>query len=361
MKISEADIQSLKAQEAKDLAIKLLGDLQAKDKGFISPGEVQLKELEYELMLREAEFEDQRQHEEHEERIRQLELQLEQQRTAQAQAKSHAQSIREAHARLVEQVESTTESLSMRLMRSTREYNLKLEKLEADYNARAEDLKRELSEMEAQRLHLQGDIYELAELQETAEEVGQLRQTLESRRHASQQELEQLEEQAAALQFERTKRINETKRSQELAILELQSQHNKSVVQLNRQTADKILEQLGLEAISREQRERLEQQSQQQSHLGEEQQESIRRQAREEVRKEYNITMPEVIDVTRLYYREQSLAEEVASLRGQVEKLETEIRRMREHIEQEPQRIAKAVEAAKSTVQNYIEQGGKSR
>ena len=35
------------------------------------------------------------------------------------------------------------------------------------------------------------------------------------------------------------------------------------------------------------------------------------------------------------------------------------IRRMREHIEQEPQRIAAAVEAAKTQVQNYIEQGGK--
>lgn len=40
MKISEAEIQSLKAQEAKDLAVQLLHELQAKDEGFISPGEV---------------------------------------------------------------------------------------------------------------------------------------------------------------------------------------------------------------------------------------------------------------------------------------------------------------------------------
>jgi hypothetical protein len=32
---------------------------------------------------------------------------------------------------------------------------------------------------------------------------------------------------------------------------------------------------------------------------------------------------------------------------------------MRQHIEQEPQRIASAVEAAKTSVQNFIEQSGK--
>ena len=39
MNWTESDIQGLKAQEAKDLAIEFLQKLQAKDKGPISPGE----------------------------------------------------------------------------------------------------------------------------------------------------------------------------------------------------------------------------------------------------------------------------------------------------------------------------------
>ena len=267
--------------------------------------------------------------------------------------------MRQEHSRLVEQVENTTESLSVRLMRTTREHNLKLEKLEAEYASRREELIGEKNELEAQRNQLQEEIYGLAELQETAEEIGQLRETLDSKRGTFQQELEQLEEQAAAMEFERTKKINETRRAQELAILELQAQHNKQVLQLDRAAADKILSGLGLQAVANDELERLNRLAAEQTSLSDEQRAELRERAREEVRKEYNITMSEAVDVTRMFYREQSLSEEVASLRGQVDKLETEIRRMREHIEQEPQRIAKAVEAAKANVQNYIEQGGK--
>lgn len=359
MKVTEAEIQGLKAQEAKDLAVALLQELKARERGFISPGEVQLKELEYELKLKEAEFEDKRQREAHERRMRELELQLELQRTQQAEAKSQADRVREEHARLVEQVDGATESLSVRLMRTTREYNLKLEKLETDYRMRMEQLSQEHADLDAQRSGLLEAIHELADVKEAAEEVGQLRETIESQRHSSQQELEQLEERAAALEFERTKKINETKRAQELAIMELESQHNKSVLQLNRQAADKILSQLDMQAVANDQWERMQQQFEQQTSIDDQQRTDLRERAREELRKEYNITMPEVIDVTRLFYREQNLADEVASLRGQVEKLEIEIRRMREHIEKEPQRIAAAVEAAKSNVQNYIEQGPK--
>ena len=85
----------------------------------------------------------------------------------------------------------------------------------------------------------------------------------------------------------------------------------------------------------------------------------IRDHARDEFLREFNITRPESVDVTELFYREQSARAEAERLRAQVDKLDTEIRRMREHIEQEPQRIAASVEAAKTQVQNYIEQGGK--
>ncbi|RIK85874.1 MAG: hypothetical protein DCC67_03525 [Planctomycetota bacterium] len=87
--------------------------------------------------------------------------------------------------------------------------------------------------------------------------------------------------------------------------------------------------------------------------------EQIREAAREELRREFNITRAEPVDVTELFYREQSARGEAERLRAHVEKQDAEIRRMREHIEREPQRIAAAIEAAKTQVQNFIEQGGK--
>ena len=75
----------------------------------------------------------------------------------------------------------------------------------------------------------------------------------------------------------------------------------------------------------------------------------------------YNITSAESIDVTDLYYRHQAVTREAEALGQQLDKLDTEVRRMREHIEREPQRIAAAVEAAKVHVQNTIEQSGNRR
>jgi hypothetical protein len=63
--------------------------------------------------------------------------------------------------------------------------------------------------------------------------------------------------------------------------------------------------------------------------------------------------------VTDLFYREQAARAETELLRKQIDKLDIEIRRMREHIEQEPNRIATSIEAAKTQVQNFIEQTGK--
>ena len=64
MKWTESDIQGLKAQEAKDLAVEFLRLVEAKEQGLISPGEVKLKELEFALQLRQAEADDQRRREE---------------------------------------------------------------------------------------------------------------------------------------------------------------------------------------------------------------------------------------------------------------------------------------------------------
>ena len=49
MMLTNNQINALKAQEAKDLAIDLQQQLLTKEKAPISAGEVQLRELEYEL------------------------------------------------------------------------------------------------------------------------------------------------------------------------------------------------------------------------------------------------------------------------------------------------------------------------
>jgi hypothetical protein len=359
MKLNENDIQSLKAQEAKDLAVKLFKQLKAKEKGPLSPGEVQLKELEYELKLKEAEINDNRRREEHEKLIRELELQIEQEKTRQAEAASQADRVREEHAQVVEKVEAAMESLSIQLEKASREHNLKVERLESEYASRKEDLQHELSDMEARRGHLLEEIQELTDLTQTASEVGELRETIEARRNAGEQELHQLGEQAAEMEFEKQKKIKETKRSQELAIAELETQHKKDILQLNRKAADDILAGLGMLAVSESDWAQKQKEYKDEETAVDLQRAEIRERAREELRKEYNITMSDVIDVTALYYQEQAERRNAEALSVQVDKLENEIRRMREHIEKEPQRIATAVEAAKAQIQNYIEQSPK--
>ena len=100
-------------------------------------------------------------------------------------------------------------------------------------------------------------------------------------------------------------------------------------------------------AVEKEQWERMNQELGAAQQREEEEVAQIRADARDEFRRELNITRSEPLDVTELFYREQTARSEVEQLRNQVDKLDAEIRRMREHIEQEPQRIAAAVEAAK--------------
>ena len=57
-----------------------------KEHGPISPGEVQLRELEYELKLKQAELEDAKERRAQEIQVRNLELQLEQQRAKTAES-----------------------------------------------------------------------------------------------------------------------------------------------------------------------------------------------------------------------------------------------------------------------------------
>ncbi len=356
---TESDIQALKAQEAKDLAVEFLQKLEAKEKGPISPGEVQIKELDLALSLREAESEDNRLREAHERQIKQLELQIQQEETRHAETESRANQVRESFAHVVQRVNEASESLSTQLERATRQHNLKVEQLESTFAARQEDLSGQLQQLEQQRDTLREEIKTLTDLQLEAEEVGALREEIERRKKQSHSEHAQMEEQVAAAEFERTKKIREAQQMQELELAQLEAQHQKDVLRRNRQAAESILESLDMIAVGKEPWQRMQQELQAVRERSEQEAAQIREDAREGFCREFNITRPDSVDVTELFYREQAARAEVERLRTQVDKLDAEICRMREHIEQEPQRIAAAVEAAKTQVQNYIEQGGK--
>ncbi len=356
---TESSIQSLKAQEAKDLAIELLQKLNAKARGPISPGELQLHELEYELKLREAESEDQRCRERHERQIKELELQIAQEKARVAEAATRADEVRAGYATVIERVSQGGESLSTQLERATREHNLKVEQLTATFAAKQAELSRETEELEMRRDALRAEISTLTDLRGEALEVGRLADEIARRKKETEHEHADLEELAAAAEFEKTKRIRAVEREQELALAKLDAEHQRQVIERNRKAADAVLQTLGMVAVEKQQWEELQQRPKQVQQLSEAELEACRDEARAELRREYNITRAEPLDVTDLYYREQSARGEAERLRGELEKIDSEVRRMRQHIEHEPQRIAAAVEAAKTSVQNYIEQSPK--
>lgn len=358
-KWTESDIQGLKAQEAKDVAIEFLRELEAMEAGLISPGEVQLRELEYSLQLRKAEAEDQRHRETHEKQVKELELQIEKERTRWAEAESRANEIRQSHARVIERVEEATESLSTQLERATREHNLKLEQLETAHATKKESLSRQIQDLEQQRDALREEISTLTALQDDALEVGRLREEIGRLKKETRLEHSDVEDQVASAEFAKAKRIREVQRQQELEIAQLEAQYQKDVLQRNRQTADSILESLEMTAVDKGEWAKLQQELQARHLRSEDEAKQIRDQTFSDFRREFNITRSEPVDVTDLFYREQAARGESEHLRSQIEKLDTEVRRMRQHIEQEPQRIASAIEAAKTQVQNFIEQAGK--
>lgn len=352
---TEADIQALKAQEAKDLAVEFLHQLEAKDHAPITPGQVQLKELQFALRLREAEAEDNRLRESHVLRIKELELEIEREKARQAEAISHADRLRHEHAQLVEQVKQAQESLSDQLEKATREHNVKIESLESAYANRKAELDAERSFLEQQKSALLETIAELTELSDSAKEVASLRDEIESRKASQQRELDQLDEAFEAAQFEKNKSINQLKRDQEIELSELEASHRKQVSSGNMETALKTIGESDMVAVAKSDWEALRTQVNEKKALEESALAAVRKSTEEDLKRSYNITTADVFDVTELYYREKALTHEAGSTRQQLEKLESEITRMRHHIELEPERIARAVEAAKVQVQNTIE------
>ena len=359
MKWSEADIQSLKAQEAKDLATQLLKKLNAKDQAPITAGQVQLKELQYELKIKEAAAEDNRQREAHELKIRELELRIEQERRLQAEADSNTDRVRQEYANMVEQVRSAQESLSSQLETASREHIVRTESLELEFGQKNELLKQEHERLESENARLVATIQQLTDLSEIALEIEELRGEIETRKVGQQRELDRLDELFESAEFEKNKKVSQIKRDQEVAVAELETEHKKRILQSNTEVAEKILAGAGMMGVLRSEWEGVQQELQQQREQDESQLAAMRKQLEDEFKRTYNITSAELIDVTDLYYRHQSLAQESTTLREQIGKLESEVSRMRQHIEQEPLRLAKAVEAAKVSIQNNIEAAGK--
>lgn len=371
-KWTESAIQGLKAQEAKDLAVELLQELQAKERAPITPGQVQLKELQYGLRIKEAEAEDNRRREAHAQRIKELEFQIEQERRQHAESVEQADRVRQQHAQLVEQVQAAQESLSIQLERATREHNVHVESLEAEYAKRkdlleAEQAKRKASleedgaRLEQQKAELVEAIEGLTDLKEIAEDVSQLRQEIELQKASHHRELERLDVEFDAASFEKSKRINQLKRDQDVETIELETQHRKQVMQRNMEAATKTFAEAGWTAVMQSEWDSLQSQLEQKRSQDELAAADIRREAERELKRAYNITTAELFDVTELYYRDKALTQECAACREQIGKMDVELARMRLHIEREPERIAKAIEAAKVHIQNNIEQATRSR
>ena len=199
-------------------------------------------------------------------------------------------------------------------------------------------------------------IRDLTELSEIAQEVEQIRQEIETRRATHQRELDHLDEQFEVAEFEKNKKIGQLKRDQELALAELSANHKKDVLEVNMKAAEEILELTGKRAVAKSDWEALQIQLQEKHELDDTARTAVRKEAEEDLKRAYNITTDEIFDVTTLFYQQKSSTQEAATPREQIGKLESEISRMRKHIELEPERISKAVEAAKVHIQNNIEQ-----
>jgi len=182
MKWTEAEIQALKAQEAKDLAVEFLELLEAKDKGPISPGEVQLKELEFNLRLREAENCRPSPARGARETYQGIGTANRAGENACRRGRENGQRnppVPRARHRAV--AEATNRS-APQLERATRTHNLKLEQLTTEFKTKEEELSRQLRDLEQTRDALREEISTLTGLRGEAQEIGRLREEIDRRK-----------------------------------------------------------------------------------------------------------------------------------------------------------------------------------
>ena len=357
---TESEVAALKAQEAKDYCVELLQELDARSQAPLSPGEMQLEELQFELKLREAEAEDNRRREQHEQKLKELELEIESEKAKQAASVKRADEVRSRYAETIRQVADAQEKLSMQLERATREHNVKLQLMESEYESKSQHLKGEIGELHQRRDDLVNEISSLAELQATAADISRLRIELSNRQETAQKDLKELDEEIEAAEFEKKRELMRIQREQDLGLAELTTNHQKMLLAANIESTDKLLKELGQTRIAPDELASLKQQATHVTQQSEQEVQAIRHAAIEEFRKQFNITdTGDSIDVTELFYQQKSLTEENLGLETQVAKLEAEIGRMRSHIEKESERVAKAIEAARTSIQNNIEPGVK--
>ncbi|QDT02908.1 hypothetical protein K227x_12870 [Rubripirellula lacrimiformis] len=356
---SESEVQGLKAQEAKDYCVELMRQLTAREGGPISPGEVQLQELQYELQLKEAEAEDCRQRELHLERMKEFELEIEREKAEWAKANKFADERRQQYAKVIGQVSESQEKLSVQLDRATREHNVKLQMMQAEHEARRDELQAELEELTQQRDALIEEIGKLADLNSAAEDVDRLRTEIEESRIAAARQQKQLDDDIEVAAFEKEKELKRIRREQDLELAELDASHRKQMLDANIEALDAMLKNLGLAKVDPAELESLHQQAAEHRALAEQEVQSIRRAAVDEFKQQFNVNASEPMDVTDLFYREKALQEDNQANLKQIQKLEAEIARMRTHIESESSRVAQAIEAARTNIQNNIEPGVK--
>jgi len=358
---SESEVAGLKAQEAKDYCVELLRELEARTRGPISAGEVQLQELQFELKLKEAESHDTHLREEHILRLKELELEVEKEKTSHAEALKQVDEVRQRHAEVIHRVAESQEKLSIQLERATREHNVKLQMIDAERQGKSQQMREEIDALGEQRDTLADEISVLAELQVSAEEIARLREELADRQESAKKELKRLDEEIESATFEKQKELTRIRREHDLNIAELNAAHQKLMLDANISTADNLLTEIGFTRTAPDELASLRQQAKEQQQRSEQEIVEIQRNAIESFRRQFNILANEEqpIDVTELFYAQKSLQEENVSLEKQVEKFDAEIQRMRTHIEQESSRVATAIEAARTNIQNNIEPGVK--
>ena len=131
------------------------------------------------------------------------------------------------------------------------------------------------------------------------------------------------------VEFEKIQKVNSVKRTQEVEISELETQHKKDVMQTNQQAAKDILVKVGMMPVKKKDWEKMKADLEKKNAITEQEDAEFRRNLRDEFLREFNITSKEVVDVTDLCYERQALDREVDTLRLDVGKYESEIKRMR--------------------------------
>ncbi|MEZ6089365.1 MAG: hypothetical protein R3C05_15305 [Pirellulaceae bacterium] len=324
-----------------------------------SPGEVQLQELQFELRLKEAEEHDNRRREEHEERIKEFELQIE--RRLYHEEVRRADEVRQRYAEVISQVAQSQEKLSIQLERKTREFAVKLQMMEHEHDTRRRELQEEQGNLSPEiRFAKKYDVWPSCNSLLKMLTPFANRSRKDGRRSA-RQELAQI-----GRQITKSKELNGIRRDPRKSKLRNSRQphhaknlHSRDVTRALPVFGTEPLVRLGFEKNHANRVSTLREQAETRQTLSEQEVAAIREEAVEQYRRRFSIPSDEPLNVTELFYERRKLLEENAALQAGTAKLEAEMSRMRAHIEKESERVAKAIEAARTNIQNNIEPGVK--